>query len=218
MTIIFDMDETLGYFTEIGQLYHILSQIQDISQSQFNQWLDLYPTLLRPDILPTCALILQHNCKVILYTNNTGSKKWVHAIAGYIEYRLGQPFFHYILHGYTPGDEKHPSGRTTYYKTMQDIYRCTSISPNTRLCFIDDQDHPYMKHSNVTYLRIPPYKYPPMDVVQPLLSSKLGINLTKIPRAVQQLYLSLPTPHVYTHSPFSLLSFIQQFFAYTRKA
>jgi hypothetical protein len=56
--VVFDLDETLGYFTELGIFWDCLknylkqeSNKTILTQSDFNDVLDLFPEFLRPNII-----------------------------------------------------------------------------------------------------------------------------------------------------------------------
>jgi hypothetical protein len=52
--VVFDLDETLGYFTDLGMFLDCLSKTlynREIIQDEFNQILDLYPEFIRPNII-----------------------------------------------------------------------------------------------------------------------------------------------------------------------
>ena len=56
--VVFDLDETLGYFTELGIFYDCLKKyinsennIIKLSQTEFNDILDLFPEFVRPNII-----------------------------------------------------------------------------------------------------------------------------------------------------------------------
>ena len=55
--VVFDLDETLGYFTEFGIFWDCLTHYSkdknelSLTQSDFNDILDLYPEFLRPNII-----------------------------------------------------------------------------------------------------------------------------------------------------------------------
>ena len=55
--VIFDLDETLGYFVEFGMFWDCLNKYlidnsnYELNQSDFNYIIDLYPEFLRPNIL-----------------------------------------------------------------------------------------------------------------------------------------------------------------------
>jgi hypothetical protein len=55
--VVFDLDETLGYFTELGIFwdslanYMKITQNPELNQTHFNEILDLFPEFLRPNII-----------------------------------------------------------------------------------------------------------------------------------------------------------------------
>ena len=55
--VVFDLDETLGYFTEFGifwdcLIYYFKNKNEEtLTQSDFNDILDLFPEFLRPNII-----------------------------------------------------------------------------------------------------------------------------------------------------------------------
>ena len=65
--VVFDMDETLGYFIELGMFWDALSGFIKkenlnilINQKLFNSVLDLFPEFLRPNIIN----ILDYNFRI----------------------------------------------------------------------------------------------------------------------------------------------------------
>ena len=48
--IVFDLDETLGYFTQLGIIWECLINEIDNNLLNFFNTLDLYPEFLRPNI------------------------------------------------------------------------------------------------------------------------------------------------------------------------
>ena len=52
--VVFDLDETLGHFVELGMFQDCLEHWlgKSLTQREFNQMLDLYPEFLRPHIIP----------------------------------------------------------------------------------------------------------------------------------------------------------------------
>ena len=69
--VVFDLDETLGYFTEFGifwdsLVYYVKSKNKKIlTQNDFNDVLDLYPEFLRPNIINILTYLKEkkhHNC------------------------------------------------------------------------------------------------------------------------------------------------------------
>ena len=56
--VVFDLDETLGYFVEFGMFWDALKNFinqqklsETIDQNLFNKVLELYPEFLRPNII-----------------------------------------------------------------------------------------------------------------------------------------------------------------------
>jgi hypothetical protein len=44
------------------------------------------------------------------------------------------------------------SFRTSHQKRLDDFFRCSTISENADICFVDDVEYPYMKGSKVYYI------------------------------------------------------------------
>ena len=87
--VVFDLDETLGYFMELGMFWDALkSYIKQsnlnkkiIDQNLFNNVLDLYPEFLRPNIIDILNYLKKkkeknHCDKLMIYTNNQGPTEW----------------------------------------------------------------------------------------------------------------------------------------------
>ena len=80
--VVFDLDETLGYFTELGIFYDCLKKyinsennIIKLSQTEFNDILDLFPEFVRPNIINILTYLKRKKdskcChKMMIYTNN----------------------------------------------------------------------------------------------------------------------------------------------------
>ena len=85
--VVFDLDETLGYFVEFGIFWDSLKEYINqnnincnIDQHLFNKLLDLYPEFLRPNIITILQYLkkkkLSNKCsKLMIYTNNQGPIK-----------------------------------------------------------------------------------------------------------------------------------------------
>ncbi len=164
--IVFDLDETIGYFTQFGIIWESIEYLFEdkLSQHYFNCVLDLYPNFLRPNILTIfryLKLKKQHNnnLKILIYTNNQGPKSWCNFIAGYIEYKLKYKLFDQIIYAFKVNGRHIEFKRTTHNKTYMDFKRCVGCNNNDKICFIDDQFHPSMKHKNIYYINIKPYYY-----------------------------------------------------------
>ena len=164
--IVFDVDETLGYFSQLGAFMDALSfYYKDFSRShfeRFNEILDLYPEFIRTNMIDILKYInnkkSQGTCGgIFIYTNNQGPRTWVQHIAKYFEYKVGNKLFDKIIAAYKVNGKVVEQGRTSQNKTYADLLRITGISTQAEVCFVDDLNHPGMRHSNVLYLNVKPY-------------------------------------------------------------
>ena len=162
--IVFDLDETIGYFTQFGIIWESIEYLFEnkLSQEYFNCILDLYPIFLRPNILIIFRYLKQikqqnDKLKILIYTNNQGPKSWCNYIVGYIEHKIKYKLFDQIIYAYKVNGRHVEFKRTTHNKTYGDFKRCVGCNPNDKICFIDDQFHPSMKHKNIYYINIKPY-------------------------------------------------------------
>lgn len=170
--IVFDIDETIGSFTQLYILWKIINKYfkqHDIytsfinTQILFNLILDNFPLYLRPDILVVFEYILHEKNKnkinkVLIYTNNQVSKEWVNYIAKYIEYKLNNKIFDKIIYAYKIKNHFVEKDRSNNQKIYQDLIKIRNLT-NYEICFIDDLIHKKMIHKNVFYIHIPPYSY-----------------------------------------------------------
>ena len=156
--IIFDLDETLGYFTEMSVFWNILIKIIK-HRIDFFYLLDLFPEILRPGIMDILKYIkykkILQKCKsVIIYTNNQGPDSWSKMIAYYFNYKLKFKLFDKIIGRYNKN-----SCRTSKEKRYTDIKKCLNIKTPTKICFIDNLLHSGMINENVLYIYINSFKY-----------------------------------------------------------
>ena len=182
--VVFDIDETLGNFAQFSIFGHVLEnyfRTSDITYQYFNELVDLYPEIIRPNIVRILDYIRKKKnaglCrKVIIYTNNTGPDKWVTHIRRYFEHKLrlitlassstGQglsivpPLFDRLIGGYKPDQPPSNDGspqRTTKEKTMSDLIYCLRLPANIEVCFLDDLYHSKMTDERVYYIKLQPY-------------------------------------------------------------
>lgn len=186
--VVFDMDETLGHFVQLGALYDIIKHITDTSLTQqyFDQLLDLYPNLLRPKIFTILEYVKQKKIKgdcskVFIYTNNQGPKTWGQHIRKYFETKLDYPLFDEIIGAYKIRGLINDERRSTNKKTYTDVKTITNISDRTKICFLDDQYHEQMIHPNIFYIYLPDYKFIYNDLVmtEKFVNSSLANTLIK---------------------------------------
>jgi len=165
--VVFDMDETLGYFVEFGMLWDALLQYRPqpthkLGQHEFNIILDLYPEFIRPNILSILHYLkhkkMAKECnKVMIYTNNQGPRQWIQYIKEYFETKIKYKLFDQIIGAFKVNGKRIEMCRTTYEKTLPDFIKCTNAPKNADICFLDDVYHPKMIYDNVYYIKVNPY-------------------------------------------------------------
>ncbi len=185
--IVFDLDETMGYFQNFGLFFYTLQNYikQTLTFENFCNLLDLYPEILRPKIFSIFKFILNHkeyeNIDIMIYTNNQGPKEWVQFIKSYFEYKLNSKIFSKIIYAFMINGKKIELNRTTHYKTYKDLLRTSRIPKSAKVCFIDDVYYETMEDDNLYYIHIEPYvsslHYSTM--VERLVKSKLITNLNE---------------------------------------
>lgn len=165
--VVFDLDETLGQFVEIGMFWDALKYILDIkeeSKNDFFKVMDTFPEFLRPKIID----ILEHlaNMKkrklcdsVMLYTNNQGPKSWARLITSYFDKKINTKLFDHIIAAFKVRGKIVELCRTGHDKKYDDLIRCARVPPDTQICFLDDQHHPLMENDNVYYINVKPFSY-----------------------------------------------------------
>jgi hypothetical protein len=164
--IVFDLDETLGYFQELSFFVDAIENIigTKITKQGFYNLIDQYTEFLRPNILNILNLIKlkkqkDSKIKVMIYTNNQNPKKWVLDIKDYFNDKLNYNLFDKVIAAFKVNGEQIELSRTSHNKTYSDFIRCTKLPKNTNICFIDDQFHPGMINNNVYYIKVKPYTY-----------------------------------------------------------
>jgi hypothetical protein len=185
--VVFDLDETLGYFTQFGIFWdclkHCLNSV--MTQTEFDEVLDLYPEFLRPNVLNILSFLKTkkrtNDChKIMLYTNNTGVREWARQIVSYFEKKVHDPkLFDQIIGAFRVNGKRVEMCRTTYNKTLGDLVRCTKIPVDAEICFVDDSFHPAMAHENIYYINIKPYQYslPFSEMMDRFKGSAIGHRL-----------------------------------------
>lgn len=185
--VVFDLDETLGYFMEFGMFWDALTayikhkQIQIIlNQEYFNKLLDLYPEFLRPNIITILNYLkkkkIKNHCdKLMIYTNNQGPEEWAKYIMGYFENKINYKIFDQLIAAFKVKGQRVELCRTTHMKTHTDLIKCTKVPENTQICFLDDVFYPDMTNDRIYYINVKPYIYDlNFDVmINRLLSNKI---------------------------------------------
>jgi hypothetical protein len=168
--VVFDLDETLGYFTQFGIFWDCLRNFlhsktsYKLTQNDFNETLDLFPEFLRPNII-TILQYLKHkkktSCchKLMIYTNNTGSKEWINHIKTYFETKINYPLVDQVIAAFKVNGVRVEICRTRPDKNHEDFIRCTKLPVNADICFLDDTFFPGMTNDNIYYINLKPYFY-----------------------------------------------------------
>ena len=164
--VIFDLDETLGYFVEFGMFWDSINRyitINNIPETlNFNDLLDLYPEFLRPNIIPILNY-LKHKkegkcCnKIFIYTNNQGTDSWAEKLIEYFDKKIRTKLFDQIISAFKINGKRMEFCRTTHDKTYHDLIKCTKIPLNSQICYLDDTYFPEMSKKNIYYIHVKPY-------------------------------------------------------------
>jgi hypothetical protein len=185
--VVFDLDETLGYFVEFSVFWNCLQQYftnekieYSFTQEDFNQIFDLYPEFLRPNIMTLLKYLMykkKSKCchKMLIYTNNQGPKHWCKQLISYFEHKLNFELFDQIINAFKINGEVIEIGRTSHDKSFHDLIKCTKIPPNSEICFLDDCYYPEMANDQVYYINVKPYIHD-LDfrvMIQRFLDSKI---------------------------------------------
>ena len=167
--VVFDMDETLGHFSQLHVFWSILkdyfrSYNYKYSNRDFFKLIDTFNLFLRPDIITILKYLIDEKrnkrCdKIMIYTNNQGPKSWAESIKEYFHDKLQYKIFDQIIGAFKVAGKQIEVCRTSHYKSIKDLINCTKLPEQTQILFIDDQHHPEMEGNNVVYLHIKPYVY-----------------------------------------------------------
>jgi len=167
--VVFDLDETLGYFVEFSMfldcIVHYLKQTKkeyQINQHEFNALLDLYPEFIRPNIIEILSYLKNkkqtRDCKkLMIYTNNQGPRIWANQLISFFESKIDYKLVDQIIGAFKINGRRVELCRTSHDKSHRDLIRCTKIPRNTEICFIDDVYHPEMVDKNIYYINLKPY-------------------------------------------------------------
>jgi len=168
--VVFDLDETLGYFTEYGIFWDSLNKFvqiknkKELTQEDFNVTLDLFPEFIRPNIINILFYLKnkkQSKCchKMMIYTNNQGPIEWSNYIISYFENKINFKLIDQIVAALKVNGKRLEICRTSHNKSHNDFIKCTKIPKNAEICFIDDSFYPEMTNDNIYYINIKPYYY-----------------------------------------------------------
>ncbi len=169
--IVFDLDETLGQFTELHSIYKCLIKVldRDLNQSEFNKLLDLYPEFLRPGIITILEFLYYKKqngvfSRLFLYTNNQCGGNWVKFIINYFHLKvkaLDKPLFEEPICAFKIRNKIVNIRRSTQSKIYGDLIQCAMFPPTTtEVCFIDNTYYEHMCDDRVYYILPQSYNHP----------------------------------------------------------
>ena len=191
---VFDLDETLGSFSDLYTLFQCIDKLQTAyainlypdAASFIHETLDVCPEFFRYGI----EIVLEYLYKqkevglcggVYIYTNNVClPDSWTSCITTYIENKWNlHGLFDTIIRAFKIDGKIIEPNRTTHEKTHPDLLRCLFLPAKTEFCFIDNTMHPKMKHRYVCYLQPKPYYHilTQSEIFARVASSKTGILL-----------------------------------------
>ena len=194
--IAFDLDETLGSFTDLEILWSALQHFtKKYVPIDFNKLLDIYPEFLRYGILHIIEFLIQKKksgqCKQIyIYTNNQCKYNWVDLISSYFDYKLktNTPIFDKIIRAFRIGNTRIEPNRTSTSKTFSDFIKCTLLPIKTEVCFIDNYEYKDMKSDRVYYIQ--PYSYThhlsTQDIIKRFVNSDIYNTFTNEPHILHR--------------------------------
>ena len=130
--VVFDLDETLGYFTQYGIFWDSLGNYLKIkhksalTQTDFDAILDLFPEFIRPNIMTILNYLKKKKrslyCeKVIIYTNNQAPRSWCIMIKSYFENKVRYKLFDQIIAAFKINGKQIELCRTSHLKTHKDF-------------------------------------------------------------------------------------------------
>lgn len=188
--ILFDLDETIGYFTQIGILYDMIEEFTNRKMTfrESYQLLDTFPEVFRPNIFNIFRMLVERKKQnpsliIAIYTNNQAPLSWANMIKNYIHYKLEYPLFNTVIGSYKVGNKIQETRRTTNEKVVDDIYSIFNCKAKMcQILFFDDQFHekmtPKQQDEKIYYLHIKPYTYdyPTNELITKYIYSLTSIN------------------------------------------
>jgi hypothetical protein len=170
--VAFDLDETLGSFADLYSTLWVNLKPEHHTQPVFNSLMRLYPEFLRVGILVVLSFLKgkiekQQCLPIYIYTNNQCKfRGWVDMILSYLtslvvgDKHPAITLFAKPILAYKIGNERVEPKRTTQEKCYDDFVTCSMLHQHTHeLCFVDDRNHPHMKHRKVYFIQPPPYHH-----------------------------------------------------------
>lgn len=164
--VVFDLDETLGCFIEVGMFWDALENTlgTKLKQGQFFEVMEMFPEFVRPNIYKILSFLKKKKrdgeCKhIMIYTNNQGDRNWTEMIAAYFDMKSKTKLFDQIIAAFKVRGKRVEICRTSHDKSVGDLLRCIRMPRGTQICFLDDQYHPLMEEEDVYYINVKPFTH-----------------------------------------------------------
>lgn len=165
--IIFDLDETLGQFVQLGHFYNGITQYfkKIPTKKEFFNLLDNYEKYFRPNIFTILNYIkkykikYKHKLKTLIFTNNQVGISWITKIKDYIEYKIHYKLFDKVIGPYKIKSEIQEIMRSNHIKKYDDLIKFIKCDETTPIMFLDDNFHNEMVRDNIVYLLLKPYEF-----------------------------------------------------------
>lgn len=206
LLIVFDLDETIGYFGQIKIIWNLIIKINRFfdddldKQKIFNKIMNNFKEILRPDIIKILRYLVYNKKKIyklLLYTNNQGGKFWVSLIVNYLDSIVNKKVFDQVIFPHSINNEIIEKMRTNNKKNYNDLLICSNSEKNTIVCFIDDREHLQMINKHVFLIKVNPYiknfswkeiisRVSKLNLIDYNLSPFLSILENKIPLTIKE--------------------------------
>jgi len=166
--IVLDLDLTIAdlpiYYCILEALAKVLKMetYEDFDTITSFQIFDLFPEIFRPYIFVFFNQLVkwkkEEKIKVMIYTNNSSSKKSIQILIDYINNKIGYPLIDELLAGFRhwKTKKKIEKCRTSIIKSIKELIKCKKVAPRDKICFIDDAYHEQMAKSY--YIQIHAYE------------------------------------------------------------
>ena len=188
VAVVFDLDETIGHFWQIGMLWEAIQYFKGnkFKEKDFHKILDLFPNIFRPGIFNVFKFLKDQKMedpkiKIIIYSNNQGPPAWANMIKRYIEKKINYKLFDKVITAWKVNGIVYNKCRKTNEKTYSEIVRCAKLNKNTQIFFVDDAYHPRMFNGKTDYMHIKKWTfgYNIDDMVNKFLDSRCCKKINK---------------------------------------
>jgi hypothetical protein len=151
-------------------------------QTLFNEIMNLYPEFLRYGITTILEYLYHKKQKkqcgsIFVYTNNQCDPPWIDLIIFYLENQFDMKgLFEKPICAFKINNKIIENRRTSHEKNYRDFLKCTLLSKNSELCFVDDVFFPKMLTDQVFYIQPKPYLHSlgKNEIIERFIASKLN--------------------------------------------